>query len=62
MIRDALASDRVVHHIKYPFLVARIMIETRARRGRRVRGVFIEMDFGVTDWQVHELGREPRHT
>lgn len=62
MICDSLASDSGVHHIKYPFLVARIMIKVGSRRGWRVRGIFVEMNFGVADWQVHELGREPRQT
>lgn len=62
MIRNALASDRVVYHIKYPLLVARIMIEIGLGRRRWVRGIFVEVNFGEADWQVHELGREPRHT
>lgn len=62
MICDSLASDSGVHHIKYPFLVARIMIKVRSRRGWRVRSIFVEMNFGIADWQVHELGREPRQT
>lgn len=62
MICDPLASNGGVHHIKYPLLVARIMIEVWSRRGWRVRGVFVEMNFGIADWQVHELGREPRET
>ena len=62
MICDPLASNSGVHHIKYPFLVARIMIEVRSRRGWRVRSIFVEMNFGIADWQVHELGREPRQT
>lgn len=62
MICDPLASNGGVHHVKYPLLVARIMIEVWSRRGWRVRGVFVEMNFGIADWQVHELGREPRET
>lgn len=38
------------------------MIEVRSRRGWRVRSIFVEMNFGIADWQVHELGREPRQT
>lgn len=62
MLGDPIAGDGVVHHVKCPLLIARIMIQIRPWRRRWVRGILVEVNFGVADWQVHELGREPRHT
>lgn len=62
MVADTVASDRVVHHVESPLLIAGVVIEIGPRWRRGVRGVLVEVNFGEADWQVDELGREPRHT